>query len=204
MLSVFIFSFCLLSIKPFLEKRKFISPRCFHPVMLINLNLPAESVRTLTPLLVMITLSNGTLLASVTIPFRYITLSHEHKAIPVNAQNIIFRITLICTYSFIETSAKPHIDSEIINITHWLSIVAFRCKKTFAEVSKQLKPPYVFDLFSQKQTKTMGVFHDFYQKQHRTVTVLGGFTHPKQKKYATFSRQHIFQCGPFRCPSQRK
>ena len=107
MLSVFIFSFCLLSIKPFLEKRKFISPRCFHPVMLINLNLPAESVRTLTPLLVMITLSNGTLLASVTIPFRYITLSHEHKAIPVNAQNIIFRITLICTYSFIETSAKP-------------------------------------------------------------------------------------------------
>ena len=34
-----------------------------------------------------------------------------------------------------ETSAKPHIDSKIINITHWLSIVAFRCKKTFAEVS---------------------------------------------------------------------
>lgn len=99
MLSVFIFSFCLLSIKPFLEKRKFISPRCFHPAMLINLNLPAESVRTFTPLLVMITLSNGTLLASVTIPFRYITLSHEHKAIPVNAQNIIFRITLIYTYS---------------------------------------------------------------------------------------------------------
>ena len=35
----------------------------------------------------------------------------------------------------IETSAKPHIDSEIINITHGLSIVAFECKKTFAEVS---------------------------------------------------------------------
>ena len=38
-------------------------------------------------------------------------------------------------YSRFETSAKPQIDIEIINITHGLSIVAFRYKKTFAEVS---------------------------------------------------------------------
>ena len=59
--------------------------------------------------------------------------------LPIAFLTINLRLYLFMSKNQSETSAKPHIDIKIINITHWLSIVAFRYKKTFAEASKQLE-----------------------------------------------------------------
>lgn len=54
-----------------------------------------------------------------------------HSCLCCSAKSISALSCRMMSMSHSETSVKPHVDSEITNITHWLSIVSYGRKKTF-------------------------------------------------------------------------